>query len=269
MARLIYRGDVIRTNPFSDYWGVAVVLSECGETSEFEPMCHIALTPLVFRHAVEFEELNSKNFKVLERENHLISLFGFNPHANKVIAVYSRITKSPISIIGSVDPTPMYDGPLPFSPDYGLTVTWPLGGTIDKNLGWEAINSWLRENDPKALDGLFSENETLGLVAEQEEVSQDELWIMIETNNYFLSADENSIEEELIDLVESAGLGEFDGHSSGGHQFDMNFFGVGEFCKTKKLIANYLSKNHPKLKYEISNSYGEIFGTSDGKDSHS
>ena len=259
MNKLLHRGDVIRTNPFPDYWGIAVVLSECEETTEFEPMCHIALTPLVFRHEAKFGEINSESLNVLEIENWNFDPLGSNPHAHKVIGVYSRITKVPISVIGSIDPTLIYEGPLPFSPDYGLEVTWPLCGTPDKCLGSEAITSWLRKNDPKSLDDLFPDSDTAVPNIEPEEVPENELWIMIKIDGYFHSVDEILVEEELIDLVESAELGEFDGHSSGAHQFDLNFFDVDNFDMAKKEITKFLSKNYPKLIFEISESYETTF----------
>ena len=120
MKSLLKSGDVIRTNPFPGYWGIAIVLSEQGKTSEFDPMCHIALTPLIFQHAIDMSELRIEDLSVLEIEGWNADPFGTNTEAKKVIGVYSRYVGEAISVIGTINPKTLYDGPLPFSPDYGL-----------------------------------------------------------------------------------------------------------------------------------------------------
>ncbi|MEM7344979.1 MAG: hypothetical protein AAF485_12115, partial [Chloroflexota bacterium] len=68
-----------------------------------------------------------------------------------LIGVYSRKIKLPINIIGNINPDFLYDGPLPFSPDYGLEVKWPLCGNVDTHLGSEAVITWRRVNDSENL----------------------------------------------------------------------------------------------------------------------
>lgn len=64
-TKRLNKGDIIRTNPQEGFWGIAVVLSEKEKTPERDPMCHIAITSLLFQHKVEFEELNTNNLKPL------------------------------------------------------------------------------------------------------------------------------------------------------------------------------------------------------------
>lgn len=51
--KLLKKGDVISTKPHESFWGIAVVLSEIEKTPERHPMCHIAITPLIFQHKVK------------------------------------------------------------------------------------------------------------------------------------------------------------------------------------------------------------------------
>ncbi|MCU1288047.1 MAG: hypothetical protein JWN60_276, partial [Acidobacteria bacterium] len=47
--KLLQKGDVIKTNPREGFWGCAVVISEREKTKERDPMCHIAITQVVFQ----------------------------------------------------------------------------------------------------------------------------------------------------------------------------------------------------------------------------
>lgn len=142
---LFNRGDVLRTNPKEGFWGIAVVLSQTEKTPEAYPQCHIATTPLVFKHEVGFDEINESDLKPMEF-NRLYSLEKqeefYKPET--IIGVYSRNNKANIEVIGTVDPLKIYDGPLPFSPDYRLKVTWPLNGFADSYLGMEAVINFER-----------------------------------------------------------------------------------------------------------------------------
>ena len=82
---------------------------------------------------------------------------------------------------------------------------------------------------------------------------------MMRMDQYFLTDDEIAIEDGLIDLVESAELGEFDGHSSGSYQFDLNFLDVSNFEIAKNEITMYLNNHYPNLTYEISKTYKTTF----------
>jgi hypothetical protein len=145
MKKAFEQGDVIRTNPKEGYWGIAVVLSEKEKTEEFLPMCHIAITPLVFTHEVQFEDLDLAELKPLEFKRvykHIPDETLYKMET--LIGVYTRRNKAKLHVIGMVDPSKVYSGPLPFSPDYGLEVTWPLCGDTSQRLGSDAIVNYER-----------------------------------------------------------------------------------------------------------------------------
>ena len=96
-------------------------------------------------------------------------------------------------------------------------------------------------------------------VIEEPESSKDQLWVMIEIDDYFRSNKDIEIEEEVIALVERLNLGEVDGHSSGAHQFDFNFYDVKNYERTKAEITKYIDEKYPQLNYVISNDYESIF----------
>jgi len=139
-------GDVILTNPKEGFWGISVVLSEKEKTPERLPMCHIAITPLLFQHKVKFEEINIPDLVPLVFER-VFSLKGREEFTREetCIGVYTRRNKENLEIIGSIDPTLVYNGPLPFEPWSDLEIKWPLCGDPDKKLGREAYITWERK----------------------------------------------------------------------------------------------------------------------------
>lgn len=263
MKKLLNKGDVILTNPIPGFWGIAVVLTERDKTSEFDPMCHIAVTPLVFQKEVSFTEINIEKLIPLEIEGWNFNPMSSNKDLNKVIGVYSRVLTSPVNIIGSIDPAVVYAGPLPWSPDYGLEVTWPLCGNVDKQLGYQSVIAWRKVHDVASLEAEINSSkagiiENSNFFDEEDEV-ENELWVMIKMDQYFLSQKEIDIEEEIIDLMEEKGLGEADGHSSGASQFDFNFVDVTDYERAKKEITKYINKLYPNLKFVISKTYETTF----------
>ena len=148
--KLLKKGDVIRTNPHEGFWGIAVVLSEKEKTPERHPMCHIAITPLIFQHKAVLDEVNLSDLKPLVFER-IFSLKGKKEFSRKeiCIGVYTRRYKAGIEIIGSIDSSIIYDGPLPFEPLSDLEIKWPLCGVPTDDLGSDAYFNWKRENDEK------------------------------------------------------------------------------------------------------------------------
>ena len=71
-AQILNKGDVIRTQPQEGFWDIAVVLSQREKTPELHPMCHIAITPLLFHHKVSFEEISIIDLKPLIFEKFII-----------------------------------------------------------------------------------------------------------------------------------------------------------------------------------------------------
>jgi len=151
-TKLFNKGDVILTNPEEGFWGIAVVLSEKEKTSESYPMCHIAITPLIFFREVEFSELKIEDLVPLEFEKE----YTFEKQKRKpkpfsrfetCIGVYTRNNKANFKVIGSINPEKVYAGDLPFEPLLGLEITFPLCGHAEKFwLGREAFITWEREN---------------------------------------------------------------------------------------------------------------------------
>ena len=148
--KLLKKGDIIRTNPHEAFWGIAVVLSEKEKTPERHPMCHIAITPLIFQHKVILEEINIYDLKPLVVER-IFSFKGKQEFSrNEIcIGVYTRRYKADFEIIGSIDSTIIYDGPLPFEPFSELEIKWPLCGVPTNDLGRDAYFNWKRENEGK------------------------------------------------------------------------------------------------------------------------
>jgi hypothetical protein len=95
--------------------------------------------------------------------------------------------------------------------------------------------------------------------AKMDHAPTDELWLMIKTSDYFRSDKEIEVEDELTKLIEGSGLGELDGHSSGAHQFELNFVHVRDFEKAKSLIESHLKKKHPDLQFVIARDYAIPF----------
>ena len=149
--KLLSKGDVILTNPEEGFWGIAVVLSEREKTSEFYPMCHIAITPVISQEEIQFSELDINDLVPLEFDRLYTLEYqkkykpkNFKPFEKKetCIGVYTRRNKANLKIIGKIDPKKIYNGPLPFEPKINSKITWPLCGDTDKNLGQEALIKW-------------------------------------------------------------------------------------------------------------------------------
>ena len=150
--KLLNKGDVIKTNPLEGFWGCAIVLSEREKTESRDPVCHIAITPIIFQHGYDFSELDISKLKVLEFERHyrLKPNEGFTKKET-LIGVYSRKIDIPINIIGNINTSNIYSGPLPFDPYSGLEVAFPLYGKVTSKLGSEAVIAWRRINDKDVL----------------------------------------------------------------------------------------------------------------------
>jgi len=96
-------------------------------------------------------------------------------------------------------------------------------------------------------------------MSEEDDEVQNELWVMIKTDEFFRSKAEDQIEDDLIKLVEGQELGALDGSSSGSHQFDVNFYDVTDFEKTKSEISMFLKKKYPGIQFVISHTYETTF----------
>lgn len=143
--KLLNEGDVILTNPADGFWGIAIVLSEREKTEKQYPMCHVAITSIIRKHKIRFNELKIEELKPMEFERfYTLNRVEEFSIVETCIGVYTRRNKENIEVIGSIDPKIVYNGPLPFDPWYDLEVKWPLKGEPTKLLGREAYIAWKR-----------------------------------------------------------------------------------------------------------------------------
>lgn len=86
------------------------------------------------------------------------------------------------------------------------------------------------------------------------ESEENQLWIMIKENDFFREGGHLEIIDELSEIIESKGLGELDGHSSGAHQLEVNFYDVPNY-KASVNAVNAFFKQHPNIEYTVSKEY--------------
>ena len=148
-TNLLTVGDVIKTNPFADYWGCALVLSSKEKEEKIAPMCHIGITPVIFKHDYSFSELNIFNIEILEYEK-IYRLDGSDDASLgfiKSIEIYSRRINKNTIVIGNIDIKNMNIKNLSFVAGNGADGGWPFCGAITKNLGVIAVHSWRKKYD--------------------------------------------------------------------------------------------------------------------------
>jgi len=102
------------------------------------------------------------------------------------------------------------------------------------------------------LSKFFSSNHVV------DESEDNQLWLMIKEEQFFRDDAHLKIVDDLTELIEEAGLGELDGHSSGSHQFECNFYDISDFEKVKAIVVKYMASNFDNLIYSISPEY-EVF----------
>ena len=106
------------------------------------------------------------------------------------------------------------------------------------------------ENMLKILKNIFSNND----LEDDVEAEDNQLWIMIKESEFFRDESHLKIIDELAEIIEGNGLGELDGHSSGAHQLEINFYEVDNYESCKSAVANFFKK-HPKIEYTVSQEY--------------
>ena len=149
MQNLFHKGDVIRTNPEKGFYGIAVVLDD-GEKIELSPgrwsypMCHIAITPLLFQFEVTLDDIDIDTLRPMT----FLSYFKQEekkkiPWRDKLcIDIYTTHNKSNLPVIGNIDTTSICDMSLSFEASEN---GFHLRGDVDNSLGREAYISWCRE----------------------------------------------------------------------------------------------------------------------------
>lgn len=145
---IFYRGDIIRTNPEKGFYGIAVVLDD-GERMEISPgrwsypMCHIAVTPLIFQFEVDIDDIDMSALKPMMFFTYFGQAEKKIPWREKLcIDIYTTRNKPNLPIIGKIDPILVYDSPLPFIVSEN---GFHLCGDVDSFLGREAYVKWCRE----------------------------------------------------------------------------------------------------------------------------
>lgn len=142
---LFHKGDVILTHPEEGFWGIAIVLSEREKTDESLPMCHIAITQLILQRPIRMADLEPHDLEPLEFARGYRTVPNGPVHIEeRLVGVYTRRNKPGLKVLGKVDPSKCYSGPLPFSPDHRLKVRWPVYGDVSSRLGYEALVHWRR-----------------------------------------------------------------------------------------------------------------------------
>lgn len=148
---LFCKGDVIRTNPEKGFYGIAIVLDD-GKKMELSrgcwsyPMCHIAITPLLFHFEVTIDDIDIATLKPMtfftyfEREGKERI-----PWRDKLcIDIYTTRNKSNLPVIGNIGAASICDSRLPFIVSEN---GFHLRGDVDDSLGREAYISWCREKE--------------------------------------------------------------------------------------------------------------------------
>lgn len=142
------KGDVIRTNPEKGFYGVAIVLDDGKKIDYFYPMCHIAVTPLLFQHEITMEDIDISQLKPMTFIRNYSSIDGKirieGYRKEFVIHVYTTRNVAGLPVIGKVEPEIVYDEPLLWEPQADRFF-WC--GNVDEYLGREAYISWCRENN--------------------------------------------------------------------------------------------------------------------------
>ncbi|MBO5032352.1 MAG: hypothetical protein J6D08_10775 [Lachnospiraceae bacterium] len=145
------KGDVIRTNPEPGFYGVAVVLDD-GQRIEISPgkwsnpMCHIAITPLLFQFEINIEDIDIAALKPMTFSAYYSKDGEKIPWREELcIGIYTNKNKIGLPIIGKVDNVSLiYSEPLTWTPQGDRFF---LYGNVDSFLGRKAYISWCREKN--------------------------------------------------------------------------------------------------------------------------
>lgn len=93
----------------------------------------------------------------------------------------------------------------------------------------------------------------------EDDETRNQLWVMVKIDDFFRAEIHERLEEELAALIEGQGLGEFDGSSSGAHQFDMNFAEVENFDAARSAVVDCLTRRYPQMEFVVSDAYETTF----------
>ena len=139
-SKYLKTGDVVRTNPFKDFWIASVVFATQEKTDHFRKASLLGTTNAVFRHPFVFEEIDQSDWDLVR------SVGGFSS-GNLLLETYYSLIKPGVEVIGNIDPRVVSDREyrLEFSPE--SLPPWPIRGALDFSLGMSGIHTWRKEND--------------------------------------------------------------------------------------------------------------------------
>ena len=145
------KGDIIRTNPEKGFYGIAIVLDD-GTKMELSlgrwsyPMCHIAITSLLYQFEVNMNDIDITALKPMTFSTYFEREDGMKIpwHDKLCVDIYTTRNKANLPVIGNVDPTPICNSPLPFQVSEN---GFHLCGDVDIFLGREAYISWCRNSE--------------------------------------------------------------------------------------------------------------------------
>jgi hypothetical protein len=153
MANPLKPGAVIQTHPQRGFWGCAVVLSAHDGTDQFHPMCHIGITSFIAKRRYAWNSIDARQLRIATVSPAV--RVGPNEYRKSdprtCIGIYSVKTAASLAIIGTIDPTLLYERPLTLEVGDGTKGTFPLCGPIKESLGTEAVVAWRKVNDHERL----------------------------------------------------------------------------------------------------------------------
>lgn len=143
---LFKRGDVIRTNPEEGFYGIAVVLDdgvklEISPNKWSYPMCHIAITPLIYDFEVTIKDIDIDQLHPL-RFQRCYCLKNMPEFFKEELLVHIYTTRNiaRLPVIGNIDPSDIYQDDLSWEPKSDRFYFY---GDAQKYLGGEAYLNWL------------------------------------------------------------------------------------------------------------------------------
>ncbi|MFD2892584.1 hypothetical protein ACFS5J_11235 [Flavobacterium chuncheonense] len=152
--QLFNKGDVIQTNPEEGFYGIAIVLSQDEGTPKLHPRCHMLITAIISHNEIDFSQLNSNDFKLIEFETHYtfaLEKRKREPFVRKeiIIPTYTRRNVSNLKVLANIETENLYNGELPFEAgqlNSGIYIRGH-GDPEKKLLGREAYINWKRKNN--------------------------------------------------------------------------------------------------------------------------
>jgi len=135
-------GDLLRSNPFSGYWVVSVVLATQERTDQFCELCLVGVTTTVLSYEFTMDDIDIEKLALLRHPN----LFQVEVPC---IYIYAAKLNDSVSVVGNIDSSHLYNEPLRFEIGDGQNGKWPSCGKLEPSLGFQSVHSWCEINDYK------------------------------------------------------------------------------------------------------------------------